>query len=293
MTDVVSTERCAVTGVSGYVGGRMKEHAQRAGFQVVEWSRKPASGPHGISFQLGQDVRPEMLAGTNALVHCAYDFKVRSWDEIMAVNVHGSEKILRAASAAGVRKMIFISSISAYDGCRSLYGRAKLEIESIALSLGAVVIRPGLVYGDTLGGVFAGLVKQVKSSRFVPLLGGGQQVQYLVHDVDLGRVIERCLLGEILSAKSPVTLAHEKGWEIRELMKQVGARLGKKVSFIPVPWRLAWLGLKTAEVLGLPTRFRSDSLIGLIYQNPSPSFELAKTLKAECRPFTITPSMLA
>ena len=78
----------------------------------------------------------------SALVHCAYDFKPLRWDEIRAVNVEGARKLFPAARAAGVEKIICISSISAYDGCRSLYGKAKLEIEKIALDNGALVIRP-------------------------------------------------------------------------------------------------------------------------------------------------------
>ena len=287
------TNQCVVTGASGYVGGRLKEHLRRAGLPVVDWTRRAPSGSDAVPFQLGQDVAPKQFAGTTTLVHCAYDFEARKWEEIFGTNVRGSEKLLRAANAGGVRRIIFISSISAFDGCRSMYGRAKLEIERLALSLGATVIRPGLVYGDSPGGVFGGLVRQVKGSRFVPLLAGGHQRQYLVHDADLGRFVEQCARGIISPPGKPVTLAHEEGWEMRRLLTSLGEALGKKISFVPIPWRIAWLGLKTFEAFGLPTPFRSDSLISLIYQNAAPSFELAKALNLECRLFKVTPAMLA
>jgi hypothetical protein len=35
---------------------------------------------------------------------------------------------------------------------------------------------------------------------------------------------------------------------------------------------LEWLGLKSAELVGLRLRVRSDSLISLINQDPSPDF---------------------
>ena len=85
------------------------------------------------------------------------------------MNVEGSRKILEAAREAKTPKIIFISSISAFDGCRSLYGRAKLEIEKIALDCGALVIRPGLVYGEGAGGMFGKLVAQMKKSSVIPL----------------------------------------------------------------------------------------------------------------------------
>jgi hypothetical protein len=53
---------------------------------------------------------------------------------------------------------------------------------------------------------------------------------------------------------------------------------------MPVPWQLAWLGLKGLELAGAQLNFRSDSLISLVYQNPCPSFALLKSLGFKCRP---------
>jgi nucleoside-diphosphate-sugar epimerase len=177
-----SAKTCAVTGANGYVGGRLKAICKAPVFKSWAGRRAPA-GSGAVGF-----ARPKCRQNfpTHALVHCAYDFKARKWNEIVATNVRGSEKLLRAAKASGVRRIIFISSISAFHGCRSMYGRAKLEIEQIALSLGAIVIRPGLVYGNSPGGIFGGLVRQVKGHRCVLLPGGGEQLP-LVHDRDLGR----------------------------------------------------------------------------------------------------------
>lgn len=283
---------CAVTGANGFVGGRLKAYLQNHGCRVSEWSRHPGLLANHVNFRLGQEVRAQDFAGTSALIHCAYDFSARTWAEIVAINTRGSEKLLRAAHAAGVEHVIFISSLSAFAGCRSRYGRAKLEIEVIALSLGATVIRPGLVYGDQPGGVFGGLVNQVRQARLIPLLGGGQQPQYLVHTDDLGQLIGRCLSGEIGRVPQPITLAHAEGWPMRKLLTSLGHALNRKVRFVSVPWRLAWLGLKTMETLRLPAPFRSDSLLGYIFQNPKPDFESARSRKAECRRFEIRPTML-
>jgi hypothetical protein len=77
-------------------------------------------------------------------------------------------------------------ALSAFAGCRSLYGKAKMEIEAFARSSRGVVIRPGLVYSDNPGGMFGRLVRQVRSARFIPIIWGGRQTQYLLHDEDLG-----------------------------------------------------------------------------------------------------------
>jgi len=65
------------------------------------------------------------------------------------------------------------------------------------------------------------------------------------------------------------------------------------VTFLPVPWQLVWLGLKGLEVSGARPNFRSDSLISMVYQNPCASFALLRSLGFQCRPFQLSPNMLA
>ena len=203
------------------------------------------------------------------------------------MNVEGSRKILAAARAANVPKIIFISSISAFDGCRSLYGKAKLEIEKIALDNGALVIRPGLVYGSGPGGMFGKLTTQVRKSSVIPLIGDGSQIQFLVHNEDLCAFIEKYVSGKIEIAQRVLTAANEQPWTFRRLLLEIARAQNKKIKFIPLPWRLVWAGLKTAEICGLKLNFRSDNLVSLMHQNPSPDFSANAKIGLVCRPFEI------
>jgi nucleoside-diphosphate-sugar epimerase len=286
------TKVCVLTGANGFVGSRLKGRLEREGWRVIAWTRQPEPGTGAAAFQLGQEVDPSLLKGVRALVHCAYDFGPRKWEDIAATNVTGSQRLLEAARKAGVGSVVFISSLSAFAGCRSLYGKAKMEIESFAQSLGAVVIRPGLVYSDNPGGMFGRLVRQVRSSRFIPIMWGGKQVQYLLHDEDLGILVQGCLDGRVPAQTEPITIAHEQGWELKEILIQIAQALGKRPSFVPLPWQLVWLALKSLELADARTNFRSDSLISMVYQNPRPAFALLKSLGYQCRPFRLAPSML-
>jgi nucleoside-diphosphate-sugar epimerase len=284
---------CILTGAHGFVGSRLKGHLEHAGWRVTAWTQQPEPGTGAVAFHLGQEVDPDLFKGAQALVHCAYDFGPQRWEEIASVNVSGSQKLLAAAQTAGVRQVVFISSISAFTGCRSLYGRAKVEIEGFAQSIGALVIRPGLVYGDNPGGMFGRLVRQVRSTRFVPIIWGGRQTQYLLHDEDLGNVVQGCLDGRVQAGVAPITAAHEQGWDLKEILEHIARALGKRMTFLPVPWQLAWLGLKGLEIAGARPKFRSDSLIGLVRQNPCPSFALLKSLGFHCRHFQMPPNLQA
>jgi nucleoside-diphosphate-sugar epimerase len=276
---------CAITGSNGYVGTCLKNYFAAQGWEIRELTRQPRPGSNGVAFQLGAEISPAALAGVTALVHCAYDFKPLTWTEIHAVNVTGTEKLLAAAQAAGVGKIVVISSISAYHGCRSLYGRAKLEIEASAQNHGALAIRPGLVYGDQPGGMFGKLKQQIGNAKIVPLIGDGSQIQYLVHEEDLSAFVEKFAAGKLTTPLRRFSAAHPQPWPFKELLQAIARGLGKKVTFVPLPWRLVWAGLKMAEAGGLRLNFRSDSLVSLMYQNPRPDFSANAEAGLVCRPF--------
>src|SRR5262245_20353540 len=110
---------CLVTGSGGYLGSRVKAAFEKRDWEVRELTRHPRPDTPAIRFQLGSKIFSGDLARAKALVHCAYDFKALSWPDIQAVNVAGSEKLFRAAREAKVERLIYISSISAYETCRS------------------------------------------------------------------------------------------------------------------------------------------------------------------------------
>ena len=276
---------CAITGSNGYVGGCLKNYFAAHGWEILELTRAPKAGTRAVKFHLGKNISAADLAGVNALVHCAYDFKALRWDEICAVNIEGSRKLFATARAAGVGKIIFISSISAFDGCRSLYGRAKLSIEKIALNAGALVIRPGLVFGNDPGGMFGKLVAQVGQSVVIPMIGDGSQIQFLVHEEDLSAFAERCAGGDMKISPAIFTAANEWPWAFKELLLEIARGQNKKIKFIPLPWRFVWMGFKAAEICGWKSNFRSDSLISLMNQNPHPDFSPNAAAGLVCRPF--------
>jgi len=287
MSNAMNKPVCAITGSNGYVGGCVKNYFAAIGWEILELTRQPRPGSRAVHFQLGGGISPGLLSGAAAFVHCAYDFQPLRWPEIRAVNVEGSQKILEAARAAKIPKIIFISSISAFNGCRSLYGRAKLEIEKFALDQGALVIRPGLVYGSGPGGMFGKLAAQIRNSSVIPMIGDGSQIQFLVHHEDLSAFAEKFAAEKAQMPAAILTAAHARPWPFKELLMEIARGLGKNPKFIPLPWRLVWLGLKSAEICGLKLNFRSDSLVSLMHQNPSPDFSPNAGAGLVCRPFEI------
>jgi nucleoside-diphosphate-sugar epimerase len=277
--------RCLVTGASGYVGGRVKQYLIGHGWSVTELTRRPNPDATCIRFELGDAIDPDVLSGHDALVHCAYDFRAVEWSDIRAKNVEGSIRLMDTARRAGIARIVFISTISAFDGCRSLYGKAKLEIERAARDRNAWSIRPGLVFGEKPGAMFGQLVANVRRSSVLPVPGGGRQPQFLVHETDLAAAILQCLQPAQTFSAAPVTVAHERMWLFGDIIREIAHILNRKVTLVPVPGGLMWAGLRTAEILKIPLGLRSDSLVSLMHQNPAPKLNAREVLGVACRPF--------
>lgn len=275
----------AITGATGYLGSGVAAQFADRGWGVRRLARRGDPADDRVAFMLGDPISGEALAGVQVLIHCAYDFGPSRREDIWRVNVLGSRALFAAARAAGVPTAVYISSISAFDGCASLYGKAKLEIEAAAREYGAAVIRPGLMFGTPPGATFGRLVAQVRGSRILPLIGDGSQIQYLVHRDDVAGFVLRLGLAELEIPLRPVTIAHRRPWPLRELLRTIGAGMGRTPVLVPVPWRGIWAGLKLAELLGRPLNFRSDSVVSLMNQDPAPDFTVAERLGVICRPF--------
>jgi hypothetical protein len=181
-----------------------------------------------------------------------------------------------------------MSTISAFEGCRSEYGRAKLEIESAALEGGALVIRSGLVYRDgepDPGGMFGSLARSSRRA-LVPLVDGGVHPQYLIHEEDLFLLLRRYCAGELANPGKALVAASPRAWPLRDLLAELARRQGHKPRFLAVPWQPVWAGLRLAELAHLPVSYRSDSVISLVYQDRRPDFETLAAAGIEAREFS-------
>jgi nucleoside-diphosphate-sugar epimerase len=277
--------RCAVTGANGYVGKIVCRSLQQSGCEAIQLHRRAGNGPYDRHFSLGEKIDASVVRGIDVLVHCAWDVKATSWAEIQAVNVAGSLRLFEEARAAGVARMIFISSMSAFPGCRSFYGRAKLEVETNVTPWGVDIVRPGLVYGDHSGGMMGSLHK-LAALPILPVVCKGRGLLYLVHEEDLGHLITQLSIGSIPHQTSPIIAAHPHGRTLDEILRLLARAKGRRIVLVPVPWRLVWAALKSAESLGLRLRLRSDGLVSLMNADAAPDFEAGGQIQLPFRDYS-------
>jgi nucleoside-diphosphate-sugar epimerase len=275
----------AVTGASGYVGGILCRALDAKGHHVLAWSRRPCPGDWA-AYDLKDDPAGLPWSGVDALVHAAYDFGPRSWQEILAGNVEPAIQLLRAACDHGVKRLVFISSISSFDGTKSNYGKAKRMIEKAALELGVVIIRPGLVWGESSGGVMGALENLVMRLPVVPYLSGrGGLAQFLVHEQDLTTAVVQAVESPTAEAAAILEVANPDPVPLRRILITIAKRRDLRRFFIPLPWQLAMAALRSAEFLGVDLSFRSDSLTGLVRRTPALGSNDLENLRLRCRSF--------
>ncbi len=253
----------AVTGASGNFGRFLVNYLTRHGHQVVQLGRtRKNKDVDWQFFNLGEPFDFENLTDVDTLVHAAYDFSSHTEAEVLSKNVEPSIDFLRTAEKSGVKKIIFISSVSAFEGCNSLYGAGKIRVEKVVTELGGINLRSALMFSDKPEGIVGKLAGIAQKIPIVPLVGASKKL-YVSHLESLSESIV------YLASQGPeysrtVTLAYPKPYLFKELIAVLAARSGKAVFIFPVPWRLLWAFLVVLEKLKINIGFRSDSLVGLM-----------------------------
>lgn len=261
----------AVTGAAGFVGRHVAAALRARGHGIVALTRRPLAGADHLLFDLQAAVPSEeelRRHDVTAVIHAAWDVSPRTLEQARRVNVVPSMRLAEAAKKAGAC-LIAVSSMSAFEGCRSVYGRAKLEMEQAVLAQGGLVLRPGLVWSDRPGGMVGTLDKLVRLP-VVPVIAGGGKL-YAVHADDLAEVIVRAV--EAPAPPQTLTVAHPRAYGLREIMQR---RASGRRLFLPVPWPLAWLAARIAEICVPKSGLRADSVSGLVHADRNPVFRVLK-----------------
>jgi nucleoside-diphosphate-sugar epimerase len=279
---------CAITGANGFLGRTLVRHVQALGWRAIALQRNPMRAPANLEareFILGERTASSTLKGVDFLVHSAYDFSLCGWADICRVNVVGSEYLFDAATRAGVRRPIFISSMAAFEGCRSQYGRGKLAAEDSARIRGGLSIRPGVIYSEENASIAGKIEAMARKAPIIPMIGDGRYPLYTCHVDDLCALILR--LAEAPTLESAIVTAANPT-PITLLDIALAASGGKKRWIAPVPWQLVRAGLVTLEAIGLRPGFRSDSVVSLVHSDPDVDVESLRTLPTPFRPFRPT-----
>jgi len=165
--------RALVTGANGFIGSHLCAALLKKGYEVRGLVRKTSNLEwlEGLELELvygsleDEEALSRAVEGVDLVFHTAAVVRARRKADFVRVNCEGSERLVRVAVSAGVKRFVLFSSVAAVGPVppgRSLsekeietpvsfYGRAKLEAERAVLKykerLHLVILRFPAVYG--------------------------------------------------------------------------------------------------------------------------------------------------
>lgn len=248
-----------VTGGTGVVGTPTIAALLRRQHKVRLYSRHASEHlrlwPHGVSAFDGSlsdgEALSRALPGCSAVIHLAGIVSEQgsgsSFDE---VNVEGTRRVIEAATAAGVKRLIYVSSLGAERG-KSPYHQSKRRAEELTRGFQGewVVLRPGNVYGPG-DEVISLLLKMVRVSPVVPALDGGEHPFQPMWVEDLAEALAESVERPEVVGRS-LDLAGPDLTSMNDLIDRLRALTGRSPLRVPVPGFLGVLGARAAGLLGM------------------------------------------
>lgn len=273
-----SRRRILVTGASGFVGRALLARLLDSGHPVRAALRLStpdcAAAEQAVVGNIGPDTDwPQALIDVDCVVHLAARTHVLdddSADPLTAyrdINVLGSIRLAQQAIAAGVRRLVFLSSVKVNGESTTThpfaetdtpapldaYGITKLEAENALRRMGAesgmevVILRPPLVYGPGVKGNLLRLLDLISRGMPLPLASVRNQ-RSLIYVDNLADAIVSCV---VKPEAAGATYLVSDGEDISTpgLIGKLAAAMGKSPRLLPCPPALLRLG---ARMLGKP-----------------------------------------
>lgn len=267
--------RVLLTGATGFVGSHLRPLLRGAGYGLRLAVRDPTRvDPEGDEICMVEDIGPDTdweraLDGVDLVVHAAarvHVMKETAKDPLAAhrqVNTLGTLRLAEVAATAGVRRLVFISTVKVMgevSGPQPFsdavsprpsdpYGVAKLEAERGLVELHrvgrieTVILRPPLVYGPGVKGNFRTLMALCRSGVPLPC-GAMQNCRSFIYVGNLCDAIIQAL-SHPKAAGGAFLISDGKPMSTADLIRHIGAAMRRRPLLLPVPPKF----LETAATL--------------------------------------------
>lgn len=269
--------RVLVTGPTGFCGPPIVRALISAGYEIRVLARhQPTCLPAAVEIVTG-DLSgmidwPPLLDGVDFVVHLAAITASDAVTDIAydRVNRGATEALARAARDAGIKRFVFVSSVSAQSGAmaksplseeddprpQNAYGRSKLAAEQAVRASGVpfTILRPVMIYGSEPRGYLARIARLAALPIPLPFGSLRNRRSFLSLD-NFASAILFVLHSEI--AKGEVYLvADPEPVALPDLLASFRRRLGRAPMLFPFPPApLRWLaGGSGSELIVRPTK---------------------------------------
>jgi NADH dehydrogenase len=260
--------RVLVTGGTGVVGESAVRALHAGGHEVRVLSRHAGRDerwwPAGVEGWAGDVSDEESIRGSatdcDVVLHLAgIVAEAPPTRTFQRVNIDGTRYVVLEAERAGVRKVIYVSSLGAERGA-SAYQRSKLVGEDVvrAFTRDWLVLRPGAVFGpgDEHGSV---LLQMVRTLPAVPTIGGGEQPFQPIWHEDLAAALAAAVERDDLRCRT-LALAGTDVTSQNDLVRRFREITGRAAVQVPLPELVAKWGLRALDAVGVDVPFNEQQL---------------------------------
>jgi nucleoside-diphosphate-sugar epimerase len=237
--------KIAITGGTGFVGRHLAERLIRDGHQVLLIARGIRDNNTTLHQQPSvmfcrsdlsdAEVLARAFTGCDAIAHCAGINREIGEQTYQRVHIAGTSNVVRAAKAAGVRKIVVTSFLRARPNCGSAYHESKWDAEELVRNSGLdyTVMKCGMAYGRG-DHMLDHLSRALFTFPLFATVGFREKPICPIPVEDVVDVMRAALLNGRLSRTTVAVTGAEQIY-LREVVHRVAAVLGKRVAVVPAP----------------------------------------------------------
>lgn len=267
----MSNKQILVLGGTGFIGRHLCEQLIRAGHRVTVPTRKlenareiqmlPGLLPIACDVHDAQQLS-QAAAGHDVLINLVAILH-GSAAEFERVHVKLVHTIVQACKAAGIKRVIHMSSLGAAEDAPSQYSRSKWRGDQVLLQSGldVTLLRPSVVFGagDRFLNMFASLQRVFP---IMPLACADAQFQP-VWVQDVAQAVLAVLAQDKSNAHPVYELVGEQIFTLRQIVQLAGLCAGVSRPVIGLPAALAQLQATMMEFMPGPTLLSRDNLASM------------------------------
>ena len=259
-----------VTGATGFTGSHVVPLLLKNGYEVRCLYRSSSDrsflSDSNIEWVLGDVSDANSLAtamqGADALVNIA------------SLGFGHADSIISAAKAAGIQRVIFISTTAIFTQLNAPSKKvrvgAELAIETSGLKY--TILRPTMIYGSDRDRNMWRLIRFMRYSPIIPVFGDGKYLQQPIYVDDVAQAVVNCLSNESTIGRS-YNIAGKQPLMYNDVIDTIAKQMNKRVWKIHVPSKPIVSLLRPFEKTRLPLPIKSEQVLRL---NENKNFSYAE-----------------
>ncbi len=262
-----------VTGATGFTGSRVVPLLLQSGYEVrclyrpssdrsllpqpqIEWVIGDLSNTQALT---------SAMQGTDALVNIA------------SLGFGHADSIITATKNANIKRAIFISTTAIFTqlNAKSKKVRVAAELTIESSGLDYTILRPTMIYGSSRDRNMWRLIRLMKQSPIIPIVGSGNHLQQPIFVDDVAQAIVSCLSNQNTIRKS-YNIAGKHPLTYNAVIDTIAEKINKRVWKIHIPTKPVLTMLNVFEKMHLPFPIKAEQVLRL---NENKNFSYAEAEK--------------